>query len=119
MLRCSWALAVLGVLSIAVVPAFAQGGATYNRDTVKALSKRIDEHLARAWKKAGVTPAPKAEEHIFFRRLHLDLVGRIPDLLKIHDFVDPSNDSPYKRWDSVDTLLDGPEHSKHFANVWR
>jgi hypothetical protein len=119
MLRRCWPLAVLGILSIAVVPAFAQGGATYNRDTVKALSKRIDEHLARTWKKAGVTPAPKAEEHIFFRRLHLDLVGHIPDLLKIHDFVDPSNDSPYKRWDAVDSLLDGPEHARHFGNVWR
>src|SRR5262249_16429867 len=81
--------------------------------------KRIDEHLAKTWAKAKVTPAPKAEDHVFFRRLHLDLVGHIPDFLKITDFVDPTNDNPDKRWDVVDGLLDGPEYAEHFGNVWR
>jgi hypothetical protein len=120
MLRRCWGLAVVGILSIAIVPAWGQNASTsYNKDAVKALSTRIDEHLAKTWKKAGVTPAPKAEDHVFFRRLNLDLAGRIPDLLKIHDFVDPTNDSPDKRWIAVDELLDSKDYPMHFANVWR
>ena len=120
MSRHRWGLAIVSVLAIAIAPAWGQNASNaYNRDAVKALSKRIDEHLARTWKKAGVTPAPKAEDHVFFRRLHLDLVGHIPDFLKITDFVDPTNDSPDKRWDVVDGLLNGSEHPRHFGNVWR
>lgn len=118
MLRRCWALAVVGIFSIAIVPAWGQSGTpTYNKEAVQALSKRIDQHLAKTWKKAKVTPAPKAEDHVFFRRLNLDLAGRIPDLVPMTDFID--DDSPDKRWKWVDQLLDQKDHSLHFANVWR
>jgi len=90
---------------------------SYNKDAVKALSNRIDQHLAKVWKTAGVIPAAKAEDHVFFRRLNLDLAGRIPDLLQITDFVD--DDTADKRWVWVDRFLDGPEYPRHFGNVWR
>jgi len=117
MLRRCWSLALVGIFTFALAPVWGQ--ANYNKDEVKALSKRIDEHLARVWKKANVTPAPKADDYVFFRRLHLDLAGRIPEFLQVFDFVDPTNDSPDKRWEAVDRLLDNPEHARHFANVWR
>jgi hypothetical protein len=118
MLRRCWGLAILGMLAIAIAPAWGQNASTsYNKEAIKALSKRIDEHLAKTWKKAGVTPAPKAEDHVFFRRLNLDLAGRIPDLIPMTDFVD--DDSADKRWMWVDKLLESPEHSRHFGNVWR
>jgi hypothetical protein len=116
MLRRCWGLAIVGVFTIAIVPAWGQT-ASYDKDAVKALSKRIDEHLAKVWKKAGVTPAPKAEDHVFFRRLNLDLAGRIPDLIPMTDFVD--DDSPDKRWMWVDRMLESKDHNQHFANVWR
>ena len=116
MLRRCWGLAIVGIFAIAFAPAWGQDPA-YDKDAVKALSKRIDEHLAKAWKKAKVTPAPKAEDHVFFRRLNLDLSGRIPDLLDITDFID--NQKADKRWMWVDQLLDGRDHSRHFGNVWR
>jgi hypothetical protein len=111
--RC-WGLAIVGFFLVSLAPASAQ---TYDKEAVKALSKRIDEHLAKTRKKAGVSAAPKAEDHVFFRRLNLDLAGRIPDLLHITDFID--DDSPDKRWMWVDKLLDGNDHPRHFANVWR
>jgi Protein of unknown function (DUF1553)/Protein of unknown function (DUF1549) len=116
MLRHCWGLAIVAVLSIAIAPAWGQNPA-YDKDAVKALSKKIDEHLAKTWKKAKVTPAPKAEDHVFFRRLNLDLQGRIPDLLDITDFID--NQDPDKRWMWVDKMLDSRAHSQHFGNVWR
>jgi Protein of unknown function (DUF1553)/Protein of unknown function (DUF1549) len=115
-----WIQAALSLAAFALIPANAHSQApSYNRDAVKALSQRIDQHLAKVWKKAGVTPAEKADDHVFFRRLNLDLVGRIPDLIQLGDFVDPTNDSPTKRWDAVDRFLDDPDHAEHFANVWR
>jgi hypothetical protein len=132
MLRC-WGLAVLGIFACASAPAWGQSS-NYNKDAVKALSKKIDAHLAKVWQKAKVTPAPKAADHVFFRRLNLDLVGRIPDLSPVTDFMDdgflddPLAGSLYtvggliateKRWVWVDRLLDSPEHAKHFSHVWR
>ena len=116
MLRRCWGLAIVGIFSIAFAPAWGQNP-SYDKDAVKALSKRIDEHLAKAWKKAKVTPAVKAEDHVFFRRVNLDLAGRIPDLEDITDFVD--NQDADKRWMWVDKLLESPTHSRHFGNVWR
>jgi Protein of unknown function (DUF1553)/Protein of unknown function (DUF1549) len=124
MLRRCWSLAIVGVFAITIAPAWGQTPA-YDKDAVKALSKRIDEHLAKAWKKANVTPAPKADDYAFFRRLHLDLVGHIPELTDIGDFIDDKNAD--KRWKWVDGLLgENPRypqfkgsHAQHFGNVWR
>lgn len=118
MLRRCWVIALVGVFTAALSPAWGQqGSGSYNKEAVKALSKRIDEHLAKVWQKAKVTPAPKADDHVFFRRLNLDLAGRIPDLEIIDDFI--GNPDADKRWEAVDKLLDGAEHPHHFANVWR
>jgi hypothetical protein len=143
MLRRCWGLAIVGIFAFTGLPAWGQ---TYNKDAVRALSKRIDEHLAKTWKKAKVTPAPKANDHVFFRRLNLDLAGRIPDLIDLADFHDQGearwglvdkllagampdltdvgyflDETDPRRWLWVDRLLDDPryQHSRHFGNVWR
>ena len=113
--RC-WGLAIVSIFTLALAPS-AGRSQTYDKEPVAALSKKIDAHLARVWKKAGVTPSPMAENHVFFRRLNLDLAGRIPELIPMGDFVDDND--PDKRWTWVDRLLDSPDHAKHFADVWR
>lgn len=117
MLRRCLALAIATIFTLALAPAWGQNPSTYNKEAVKALSKKIDNHLAKVAKTAKVSPAARAEDHIFFRRLNLDLGGRIPDILNIQDFLE--DDSADKRWVWVDKLLDGDEHPRHFANVWR
>jgi len=116
MLRRCWGLAIVGIFTLAFAPAWGQSTA-YNKDAVKALSKRIDAHLANTWKKAKVTPAPKADDQVFFRRLNLDLVGHVPYFLEVDDFL--GNPDPDKRWGEVDRLLESDRHSRHFGNVWR
>src|SRR5262245_19366361 len=85
MLRRSWSLAIVTCLVFAVVPAWGQ---SYDKKAVHDLSKKIDAYLAKVWVKAKVTPAVRAEDHVFFRRLNLDLVGRIPELLDLNNFLD-------------------------------
>src|SRR5262245_60251135 len=109
----------LGVLALALPPAVR--GA--DKD-VRALADRIDRHIAAAWDK-DVTPAPLADDAEFFRRVHLDLAGRIPSVTEVRDFLE--DDRPGKRRIWIDRILAGdPDDSSyreayvnHFANVWR
>lgn len=113
-----WGIAILGVFIVSLLPSAGQSqGPNYDKEAVKALSKRIDQHLARVWQKAKVTPEPKADDYVYFRRLNLDLAGRIPELNDVTAFID--NPSADKRWLWVDDLLSRKEHPRHFASVWR
>ncbi len=109
-------LAVLGFFAFAHGSSVGQEPA-YNKKAIDALSKRIDEHLAKVWAKAKVAPAAKADDYVYFRRLNLDLRGRIPELSDVVDFID--NDDDEKRWMWVDKLFESPEYPQHFAHVWR
>ncbi len=91
---------------------------------VKALAAKIDQRIAAAWGK-GVRPAALADDAEFFRRVHLDLAGRIPSVTEARDFLD--DDRPDKRRLWVERILradaDDPSyrdaHVRHFVNVWR
>src|SRR5262249_22579285 len=48
---------------------------------------------------------------------YLDLVGRIPRVAEVHDFLDDK--APDKRARLVDRLLESPQFVVHFSNVWR
>lgn len=111
----------LGVLSLALAPV--ARGADPDKD-VRALAKQIDQKLAAAWG-ADMKPALGAADAEFFRRVHLDLAGRIPSVTEVRDFLE--DDRPDKRRIWVDRILAGDAddssyrdaHVNHFANVWR
>jgi hypothetical protein len=111
----------LGVLSLALAPV--ARGAEEDKD-VRALADRIDQRIAAGWG-PDVKPAPAAAAAEFFRRVHLDLAGRIPSVTEIRDFLE--DDRPDKRRIWVDRILAGAAddssyrdaHVNHFANVWR
>src|SRR5262245_31377627 len=112
-------LLVAGLLSLAGVPA-----ARSAEKDAAVLAQRIDQHLAAAWGK-DIKPAPQADDAEFFRRVHLDLAGRIPSVTEIRDFLE--DDRPNKRRLWVDRILQAdPDddsyrdtYASHFANVWR
>src|SRR5947207_734124 len=91
---------------------------------VLALAAQIDQRIAAAWDK-DVQPAAPASDAEFFRRVHLDLAGRIPSITEVRDFLE--DDRPDKRRLWVDRILHaGPDdpsyrdaYVNHFANVWR
>ena len=82
-----------------------------------ALSDRVDRHVSARWRKEGVKPTAAADDATFYRRVHLDLVGKIPTILEIRDFL--SDDRPDKRKIWVEKLLESDEFADHFANVYR
>lgn len=85
--------------------------------TAKELAKRIDAHVQARWQDEQIKPAPLADDAEFLRRLTLDLLGRIPDVSELHDFIDDKDSE--KRAKRVDLFLKKQMFANHLASVWR
>src|SRR5262245_20982273 len=85
--------------------------------TPNELAASIDRKLEAAMTSAGVKPADVADDAEFFRRLSLDLCGRIPTAVEARTFL--ADKSPDKRERAIDRLLSRPRHASHLAAVWR
>ena len=48
--------------------------------------KFINEQTLSAWTESGLQPSPSATEGEWCRRVHLDLIGRIPNVKDLHQF---------------------------------
>jgi hypothetical protein len=109
----------LGLLLLTVTPALHAA----DKD-VTTLAATIDARLAEAWGK-DVRPAALADDAEFFRRVHLDLAGRIPSVTDVRDFLDDNRADKRRLW--VERILraaaDDPSYKDayvhHFSNVWR
>ncbi|HXD85329.1 MAG TPA: DUF1549 domain-containing protein, partial [Urbifossiella sp.] len=80
-----------------------------NLPVESAIDRSVDAAIAAA----NVTPAPQADDAALIRRLTLDLVGRIPTMAEVDEFV-KSTDAK-KRAQLVDTLLASPGFPRHQA----
>jgi hypothetical protein len=116
MLRCLRSALFLGGLLSLGSPC-AAGGPLDARE----LSARIDALIGARLATAKVPPAPAADDAEFFRRLSLDLNGRIPALPQLIDFLGDTRPDKRRLW--IDELLDGPDNSalyvQHFTHFWR
>jgi hypothetical protein len=105
-------LMTLGVVRACVAPPV---------QDARALSARIDELIGLRLVNEGILPAPPADDAEFFRRLSLDLNGRIPSLTQLTDFLDDARPDKRRLW--IDELLDGPDNAplyvQHFTHYWR
>ena len=81
------------------------------------MRERVDALLAERWQVAGVKPAELSADAEFLRRVHLDLVGSIPKVAEVREFV--ADTRPEKRLRLIDRLLDNPAHVSHSAATWR
>ena len=88
-----------------------------DRAAVLELAKRIDERISARLRAEGVEPAPQADDAEFFRRLCLDLTGRIPRASAARDFL--ADDRANKRLAAAEELLKSPLAVIHSTNLWR
>lgn len=84
----------------------------------RELAVKIDERLAAALKESGVLPAPVGDDATFFRRVHLDFVGRIPSVAEVRDFLAESGATD-KRERRIVQLTKSPNFDRHQATFWR
>ena len=72
----------------------------------------IDEHVLAELKRLGIPPSPPANDATFLRRVHLDLIGRLPEIHETKAFL--SDPGPEARTQLVDQLL----ASESFVDFW-
>ena len=73
----------------------------------------IDEHIFDRIERDSVPRSPLSGDTEFLRRVHLDLIGRIPTSAEVKAFLADSN--PEKRSAKIDELLDREEFSEKWA----
>ena len=77
--------------------------------------KYINEQIAAGWADAGLQPSAAATDGEWCRRVHLDVIGRIPTTEELQRFL--TNSSPAKRAELVGRLL-GDEYVDEYARNW-
>lgn len=89
------------------------------------LAKWIDEQFGKEWIARGIATPAVVDDATFMRRVYLDLVGAIPSVPHVRDFLYATG--TYKREDLIDRLLRDdrrPERyasrsAEHLARIWR
>ncbi|HXD87372.1 MAG TPA: DUF1553 domain-containing protein [Urbifossiella sp.] len=110
------ALAITWLASGAVVGAEIAPSPHAKADAA-AIAALIDRHLDADWKARGIKPAAPADDAEFARRVYLDVIGRVPKVAELRDFL--ASGDPHKREQLVDKLLSMPSHAVHFAATTR
>lgn len=77
----------------------------------------IDHYFDRVWAEAGITPAAETTDLEFVRRVHLDLIGRIPSVAEIREFL--ADERTDRRQRLVEDLLQRGAFAAHLGNTWR
>lgn len=76
----------------------------------------VDGPIWDKLKQLNLTPSGNASDTTFLRRVHLDIIGRLPTPKETENFLkDPR---PDKRTQLVDILLGRPEYADYWANKW-
>lgn len=78
--------------------------------------ERIDSLVAEVWNDYEVKPSPPATDSEWCRRLYLDLLGRIPTVDEVEQFVQSKESG--KREDLVNELLYDDRYTEEFARNW-
>lgn len=91
-------------------------GTLFRASAAPPLRTTIDAELKAAWTREKVTPAGRATDGEFLRRVHLDLVGTVPTTDEAAAFL--ADTDPEKRAKLVDRLLSDPRFATAQADVW-
>ncbi|MSU79652.1 MAG: DUF1549 domain-containing protein [Gemmataceae bacterium] len=82
----------------------------------REVAAEIDRVIEKKLTQATILGSPGADDAEFMRRIHLDLIGRIPLGERAADFLASKN--PMRRAKLVDELLAHPEYGRHFGILW-
>lgn len=81
------------------------------------LARRIDKQLTTRWNADRIKPASLADDSTFIRRLFLDLIGRIPTVSEVCEFLEDKAPEKRRKW--VSRLICSPAHATYWATFWR
>jgi hypothetical protein len=76
----------------------------------------IDEKLKAKWQELGLAPSGLCSDEEFFRRIHLDAIGTLPDPKSVTEFL--ADKSADRRSKAIERVLDRPEFVDFWAYKW-
>jgi uncharacterized protein DUF1553/uncharacterized protein DUF1549/cytochrome c len=76
----------------------------------------LDRFILARLEKEGLSPSPEAERATLIRRLYLDLVGLLPSVQEVDQFVAEQSPEAYERL--VDRLLASPHYGERWGRHW-
>ena len=77
---------------------------------------QINRLIRQGWADYEITASPPATEGEWCRRVHLDILGRVPSVAELRAFT--GSKSPTKRMDLVNSLLEDEKHIEEYARNW-
>ncbi len=78
--------------------------------------KFINEQIRKGWKENGLSPAVPATDSEWCRRVYLDVVGRIPSIDELAEYV--SSRDANKKDKLVTKLLHDEKYTEEYARNW-
>ncbi len=114
----AWQACLVAAVACATVcqpPVRAAGDESFGIPQVKF----INEQVSAGWADADVDPSPAATDGEWCRRVHLDVIGRIPTIEELQAFL--ADSSPTKKADLVTRLLGEDfidEYARNWTDVW-
>ena len=76
----------------------------------------IDDQVYAKLQRLGIRPSEVVSDELFLRRVHIDLIGRLPSVQEARVFLESKETD--KREKLVDRLLERPEYVDHWAGYW-
>lgn len=81
------------------------------------VTNSVDRFVVSQLQQRGIEPVPVLGDLQFIRRVSLDTIGQTPSVAEIEQFLD--DDSPNRRSDLIDRLLDDPRWADHWVPYWQ
>lgn len=78
--------------------------------------KFINEQIRQVWTDHQLAASPAATDGEWCRRVYLDILGRIPSVDELHEFV--TSKEPQKKAKLVSTLLNDDRYVEEYARNW-
>lgn len=76
----------------------------------------VNQKISQSWQDNEIEASPAASDEEWVRRVYLDIVGRIPSVAEVQEYLE--DDSPRKAAVLVDKLLEHPDYVRNFSTIW-
>ena len=90
--------------------------AEIKESTQQKYSEEIRQLIDKKLAENNISPNKAINDETFVRRVYLDVIGRIPTLNEVREFMDSKDKN--KRNKLIDRLLDSPGYISHNFNYW-
>ncbi len=80
------------------------------------IANDIDALVTPTWRQQGIEPANLCSDEVFIRRVHLDVIGTLPEPQEVREFLKDTR--PNKRATLIDALLEREEFADYWSLKW-